>query len=385
MLYNKSLDSLRAVAVLLVVLVHYGYLDFGWIGVQLFFVLSGYLITTILLEDKRYTFKYYLKRFYWRRALRIFPLYYGYLILFAVFNLLAYPALFEPEREYFITYWPWLFTYTLNIGKILELHGGTYFFQHFWSLCVEEQFYLAWPLAVFFLPMRYFVRAIYLIIIIAPVARYFVYQYLIHKTGDQTLAGLGAYYTSICQFDSFAMGALIAAGKTKWAESQLCVPVYIVTGGMLIGLLNLLMLYRSGPVDLTSLGYPSLMHGNYQYVWGYTIVNLVGFGLIHLLNQRNPLSRLAQNQVFVWIGKISYGVYVFHYPILDLWGRIFRYDPKSVPGLIGFIGYLSLTLMVAFLSFRLYEKRFLDLKDWKFSRNKVDVNANLSPVGGKSS
>ena len=79
--YIRSLDGLRAVAILLVMLFHFFFiLEIGWIGVQIFFVLSGFLITTILLKSKEHSFTSYVKRFYWRRALRIFPLYYFYLL-----------------------------------------------------------------------------------------------------------------------------------------------------------------------------------------------------------------------------------------------------------------------------------------------------------------
>src|SRR5689334_13554869 len=94
----KALDGVRGIAILLVILFHYGYLGCGWIGVQLFFVLSGFLITSILIKDKGQSLKQYLKRFYWRRSLRIFPLYYLYLfVMLAAFLLFRIPPAFGDQ------------------------------------------------------------------------------------------------------------------------------------------------------------------------------------------------------------------------------------------------------------------------------------------------
>src|SRR5438552_3870358 len=108
MKYNKSLDGLRGIAILLVILYHFGYLGAGWAGVQIFFVLSGYLITSILCAEKEQPIGFYLKRFYWRRSLRIFPLYFGcLLVLSLVYAVSGKPPLFANR-------WQYLFTYTYN-------------------------------------------------------------------------------------------------------------------------------------------------------------------------------------------------------------------------------------------------------------------------------
>ena len=106
MKYIKALDGLRALAILLVMLFHFYFLlEVGWIGVQLFFVLSGYLITSILLNSKTDQLGDYLKRFYWRRSLRIFPLYYLYLIAIAVLYLAVHiPADFTNKIPYLVFY-----------------------------------------------------------------------------------------------------------------------------------------------------------------------------------------------------------------------------------------------------------------------------------------
>src|SRR6186713_2808206 len=108
MRYSKPLDGIRGLAILGVVLLHYSWVSAGWIGVQLFFVLSGYLITSILVGDRDLPASTYFKRFYWRRSLRIFPLYFAYLTVLTVAHVTIgiSPGL---ERQL-----PYLFTYTHN-------------------------------------------------------------------------------------------------------------------------------------------------------------------------------------------------------------------------------------------------------------------------------
>ena len=149
----KNLDGVRGIAILLVVLFHLpmqpGWggalgltLPFGWMGVQLFFVLSGFLITRILISSKEQPFGAYLRRLYVRRVLRIFPLYYGFLLaLGAVYLATALP---EPLERY----WPYLATFTWNWTRADAAWEESNRFVHLWSLSVEEQFYLVWPALV---------------------------------------------------------------------------------------------------------------------------------------------------------------------------------------------------------------------------------------------
>src|ERR1700744_1968541 len=125
----KSLDGIRAISVLTVVLFHLGLAPFGWIGVQVFFVLSGYLITGILMRAKAEASIEYFGRFYWRRSLRIFPVYFVFLG-FAAF----WFASFRDD-------WPWLVTYTADFARLRGTDISAPF-VHLWSLAVEEQFYL---------------------------------------------------------------------------------------------------------------------------------------------------------------------------------------------------------------------------------------------------
>ena len=165
--YMPQLDSLRAFAVLAVVVHHsplvaFVPIPFGAIGVRLFFVLSGFLITGILLRcrddrpdgspgDRWFS----LRQFYIRRFLRIFPLYYFVVTCAVILNYGCARSLL-----------PWLLTYTLNVQ--LAISGEWNEFSHFWSLAVEEHFYLAWPWVVLFVPRRWVGSAAVLLVLTGP-------------------------------------------------------------------------------------------------------------------------------------------------------------------------------------------------------------------------
>ncbi|HVG42973.1 MAG TPA: acyltransferase [Chitinophagaceae bacterium] len=145
--YYPALDGLRGLAILLVVVYHnFGFINyffFGWLGVDLFFVLSGFLITDILLKTREQP--NFIRHFYTRRLLRIFPLYYLALILFLLLIPAANPTLLNVE--YYRDNSTWLLLYLQNWLYIFNPTNQSALF-HFWSLAVEEQYYLLWPFAV---------------------------------------------------------------------------------------------------------------------------------------------------------------------------------------------------------------------------------------------
>ena len=203
----KALDGVRGIAILLVILFHYGYLGCGWIGVQLFFVLSGYLITSILVKDRGQPLKDYLKRFYWRRSLRIFPLYYLYLfVILVAFVVLKIPPAFRDQ-------WPFLFTYTYNVRHILPNYDGSELLIHLWSLSVEEQFYLIWPLLVYMVATRRFRSLLVAIVVGIPLVRLVTSVLLIGAGKDPLYMGTVLYTITPFQIDAFAIGAIVATVK----------------------------------------------------------------------------------------------------------------------------------------------------------------------------
>lgn len=364
MKYIKALDGVRALAIILVMLFHFSYLvEVGWIGVQLFFVLSGFLITSILLESKEKNLSYYLKKFYWRRSLRIFPLYYLYVSIIA----LAYLIFKIPE--YFNELAPYLFSYTYNYYPLIKELRFDAVFTHFWSLSVEEQFYLIWPFIIYFLSRNQLKVILILLILASPIFRFFIGELLLKNNFSIEEIGEIIYRLTPSQIDAFAIGALIPVFRLEKPDNIkkyfLWLPLLLFIG---LGLWNYYY-YVSTEASLSSMGYPIGSIKNYQHIWSYTIIDFVSLSLILIIirsDSRTYWNKVFSNAVFVNIGKISYGMYVYHWLILAL----LKKHGKSIieNEVLLFAAYLITTYMISWFSYHYFEKIFIKLKDIKFKR-----------------
>lgn len=227
-----GLDGLRGIAVLMVVFFHSGYLKFGWIGVQLFFVLSGYLISSILIESRKHSLSFYLKKFYWRRVLRIMPLYYGILILLTIFFLITQ---FPPQ---FAQHWPYLYSYTFNFLQGSQNFVASGVYEHFWSLSIEEQFYLVWPFVIFFVAPRKMVWVSLVMIFAVPLLCFLAGEYVIAHGGTTKDVADMAYYWTIFQASGFAAGAYTALVHRGYATARFPNWIGATIVVLVFGLLN---------------------------------------------------------------------------------------------------------------------------------------------------
>lgn len=373
--FYPALDGLRALAVLMVFLEHYGLanrpvLSWGWAGVDIFFVLSGFLITGILYDTRNTPHRF--RNFYARRTLRIFPLYYAVLLLGVlltpVFHWLWNPA------------WILWFCYLGNYARFLYMHSPLFpmgaiehliaqpplhhlpflYLGHFWSLCVEEQFYLIWPLIVFSVRdrvrLRNFCAAVCCLTLLARVLCTFVVPqaYL--------TAGL-LYRVTPLRADALLLGGLVALclrGPEAEKIRHLAKPVLILfTAGFVIWQL----LYR----QLSGLHH--LYHPDTDAVLttlGYTLIDLFSAALIlSILQPGGILFRVFNLKWPRRLGQISYGFYVFHDMFHGVWGGLSNHFLRGTrfvgigTTLLALIG----TTAISFLSFRYFETPFLRLKD----------------------
>ncbi len=358
MRHIPALDGLRAVAIAMVVAFHYGFLDCGWLGVQLFFVLSGFLITRILLEAREQPFRRYLGRFWRRRALRIFPLYFGYLVVLAgVFVATGAPAAFADSAIY-------LFTYTYNLTRPLLLEGSPAF-THFWSLCVEEQFYLVWPLAVFALAPRRLPLLAIAMIAVAPVARLVLGDIWLRSLRVPFHVGDAIYWSPLCQMDALATGAVVAILRVPERVRH---PgrIFAATLALALGLgLANGLLHRAAGIELpiTSLGYPLASLNLMQHVWSYSIWNLCFAAALVWVLQRDPRTGPLCHPAIVATGRVSYGIYVFHNPLLLMLRSVIPFTATSATGIALFAPYCALLLLLSHASYRWYESWFLRRRD----------------------
>ena len=208
--YIPNLDGLRTIAVSLVLLLHFGLVDFGWLGVQMFFVLSGYLITggLLMLKMQQSSILHSLKVFYFRRALRIFPLYYFYLLIVLILGLWIFrnAYYFQHVQQFF----SWLYTYTYNLTKTLDYWQFNPLANHFWSLCVEEQFYLLWPFFILFFNNKINKYTCVALILLIPVFRHLFLIYLrdYRQLFPEGIPDAINWFT-LNHFDAFAIGGLL--------------------------------------------------------------------------------------------------------------------------------------------------------------------------------
>lgn len=365
-----GLDGIRAVAFLIVFLFHTRSLPFGWLGVQLFFVLSGFLITDILLRMKEsFPRREFFVKFYGRRFLRIFPLYYFYLALLTALIFLL-PALtlktLRPElnKDFLNQVWVSLF-YLYDFFHASAFFERSRFFAHLWSLSVEEQFYFIWPLLIFLTPREKFKRLCLTAIglgfvfrlVIAFVYRAQLFPFLLP---DPQMA---VNVLPFSHLDAFAFGAYIARFEIPHPRWQLTALALLVpAAGLLTDFL------RKGTLTF-ALGYDLPLTGFYKEVWGYTLVNYLFAVLIYNVARKNFLTAILEFAPLRYLGKISYGLYVYHYGAIAIVSALFRkyeldYSMRS-PQM--FSASFAATLLAASLSFYLLEKPITDLKD-KFFR-----------------
>jgi peptidoglycan/LPS O-acetylase OafA/YrhL len=378
--YIKSLDGVRAIAIILVMSFHARLTEYGWIGVQLFFVLSGFLITGILWKEKSKAepllFKF--KKFWVRRSLRIFPLYYGYLLIIGISYLLFhFPSYFAP-------FFPYLVSYTANFPLLLIHRIGNPLFNHLWSLSIEEQFYLLFPLIILLSPKRFTKVFLLAIIFLSPIVRFLVGEYYKSKGYPEIIVSNGVNFNTLCQLDAFCMGGII---PVLALDNRIKKPLIIFIGGIVIaagaGGLNYLF-SEPGTNYLVDLGYNHYLIGNYQHVWQYAALNLAFAAVLLALTSTHSrqyfswLRAAMENRWMVRIGKVSYGMYIYHWLIwVYVFMGVFRAESYLSKALL-FIPYVIVVYLLSELSYRIYEVRFIKLKDRFFPTsggNKKDVSA----------
>jgi len=360
--HDPALDGLRGLAILLVLLYHFnvlhqprtfgealwrGAMNAGWVGVDLFFVLSGFLITGILLDDKarvreassgdapvRVSLVGYLARFSLRRVLRIFPLYYAF--LFASFVVLPRAAPFIgnggittvlPDDRW----WFWLYLPNFLFARLGEFVGGRHFHLT-WSLGVEEQFYLCWPLVVWFLDVKR-LRALCIgLIVCAPIVRAVL--------DDGGASWVALFVWPHTRMDTLASGALLATFLAQGA------PALTARARAALSLVVVVALLHAGWQVHARGQYAQFMPG--VVVSGLTL-NALGFAALTALVRASPTGG-AWRRAFSFAplrlcGRYAYGLYLVHVFVQHLVVARFVDDARVV----AFFG-SRLALQVAFTS-----------------------------------
>jgi peptidoglycan/LPS O-acetylase OafA/YrhL len=355
-----ALDGLRGLAILLLVFGHFGVNYYTWrygvlfnstTGVHIFFVLSGFLITTLLIKEKLRNGRISLKHFYIRRALRILPVAWLFLLVLAGLN-----HVFELHIRLFD------FIAAMLFFKNMPMPQEPYT-AHFWSLAAEEQFYLAFPILLAF-NIRWYTIVSLAIVIVVPM---------------------------VCIIDYFAP-ALFASNAALHLLARICNytfwkgPVIILIGSVLSllmfkGIIKPEKLKANQFLSLAILLIGIIIHAKTfllytKYLSEYLSAMLVGLALVITISQKDSLSKILSHAVLTTLGMLSYSIYIWQELFagprsLQPWMQYFMQVPLWAA--IGF-KFIFLAIIVSF-SF-IFESRFLKLKDkFHYARNGVNKKA----------
>lgn len=321
------LDGLRGIAVAMVLAQHlWGWMN-GWIGVDVFFVLSGFLITTILLKERE--LPAFWKVFYLRRFTRLMPPFALLLVLTTLLGLVQWRVL-----------WPYLL-FASNFGVLKQGHAmGVSDLGILWSLAIEEQFYFVWPLQVRRFSRRTLVFVLTAAVLAEPLLR--LPPTLLHKAWTYT------YFLTPFRLDGLAMGALLAlAMQHEPSRTVLRGVSAVLTPVTMLALVLLLPRLRLGS-DVPFLN-----------LYGFSLIAINACILLAyvLLRPDCALARILSVWPLVWLGRISYGLYLYHrftYNLLCTVPSLSRQPTWALPAEA-----TGLSILFAWVSFQFYETPML--------------------------
>jgi peptidoglycan/LPS O-acetylase OafA/YrhL len=335
----RQLDAVRGLAVIMVLIhntdiypaLHLGlFVRDGWMGVDLFFVLSGLLITGVLLDAKNR--EGYFKNFYARRCLRIWPLYYSSLLFMFVIVPVLHPSatamIFGARSAPWWAYPLFLQNFLVRIPTdAVGLLAVT------WSLAVEEQFYLVWPLVVRFCSESQLRRIALGVILLSPALRYF----LSHR-------GVDIYSNTFCRLDGLMAGALLAL----LARSERLSPSKFTR-------LAWILLFLSAPAALIL----EMAHARW-IDFSFVTMAAASFVYLALYSENQILKASLSTRALVYTGTISYGIYLLEKIPIDVVEALHFEDHPF----FAFIMTVCATLILATISWNILEKPFLNLKKY---------------------
>lgn len=331
----QGLDGLRGISIVLVLISHctrgtqLGNINFGGVGVETFFVISGFLITTLLLKEYVTNGSINLRNFYIRRALRIFPVAYMFLLTLLVLNSYLHLAI---SNKSFVTA-------ALYLKNIPFKNGGEWYTGHFWSLSVEEQFYLFFPFLLSRNVNKYAILVIFFIITI-PIAEAVGY----HNFYQTNKIVHTITYIFINVFGKGTISILIGSLASILVFKQIITTVHLRTN------------YWAGTVLFISVMVLNSYLYN-TYLSPFIFAAVISFVILNNLQQQTFLLKVLQNKVLKKIGILSYSIYIWQqlFTFYQPWRGLFAYADSVILN-------LAALALVSMASYYLYELKFLKLK-----------------------
>jgi peptidoglycan/LPS O-acetylase OafA/YrhL len=372
----SQLDTLRAVAAGMVILSHWvpGTATFwfnGQVGVQLFFVISGFLITGILLDARQNADRseiprgVVIRRFYMRRLLRIFPLFYGVL---AFTYLVGVPAVRTSIQ--------WHLPYLSNVFFAMrgEWYGEV---AHFWSLAVEEQFYCLWPWLIMFASQRMLLPLVVACMLSAPLFRWIAGEVagineiavMVMPLASLDTLGIGALFALMQRMDDRSRNPVALATKLA---------MWVGIGGMMV-----FMSLHLIPREFGAQGVIRALRDAMLAPAALGVVYMTARGV------HGPVGRLLQWSPLVYLGKISYGLYVLHFFIPLMTRRVMAWGGMSMTDIggpyTGFVLNLLVLVILSSLSWHFFEKKVNDFKNYfPYLPTERSHGPHATPPSGRS-
>ncbi len=339
--YFPSLNGIRAICALMVIKIHVhwafgdgrGLLDRGFLGVDMFFIISGFLIVTLLLRERDAHGRIDLKQFYIRRTLRIFPIYYLLIGILVAISLASYGHSTKTWDLY-----KWSFpVFLLYLQDFIPIFMGVLY--HTWSLSMEEQFYLVWPSVEKFLRRAWVVPLLVALIVV----------------------------NEACNFDVFKPALTALYGDEGWRR-----PIFLITfAPILLGVLAAHAMHepRTGRAIAAALGnrwMPPLFIALALLICQYTpTLRGVPYACLHLcfclallamvINPRGVFSRVLQSRLLFWLGSISYGIYLYHTMVIWAFERLCDARHWHPAPWLQFVVVAVVAIAIAGLSFKYLE------------------------------
>jgi peptidoglycan/LPS O-acetylase OafA/YrhL len=341
--HYPPLDGLRGLAILMIILHHnfnfVSFSDSAWISLDLFFVLSGFLITGILLRTRDSV--HFMRNFYARRVLRIFPIYYLSLIIFLFIlpNLVDFPF----SIRYFKLNQSWFWFEIQNWLFIFKPEGNNNYLNHYWSLALEEQFYIVSPWLILYIKsiqrIANLLLSLLILIILIRLALWFRHF--------QTISYINLY--AFTRIDGLCIGSLLAIFKHSGNYN-------LTIGNRILGAIFSLIVFIYLPVckfflDIRLPYTACCLFPMIAMFWGI-VIKLS-------LRAKSVLNQVFSNRVLIFFGKISYGLYIFHWPI----NRIIRLKLETPHNQVSIaLASTCIAIVIATISYYSYERKFLNLK-----------------------
>jgi peptidoglycan/LPS O-acetylase OafA/YrhL len=388
-IYLPQFDGIRGLFCFSILIIHHHFTylnlpsNLGYFTMHCFFIMSSFLITRALLIDKQRSdsFKTFFLKFYIKRTLRIFPVYFAYIFFVALLGILTAPTAAKSILGimYELKYFGWmLLTFTYNFKDLYCLftdymYAKCMFFPHLWSLALEEQFYIIVPFMIYFLSIKNIKRLTIAMIIIFPIIRVVGFDWLCSLTDDNMHRSFILYRSTIFQYDAFFYGTFLALFDITWSDKTMNRLFYLI---LFIFILTIpingwIIQQQTGENFIKIITSYDFMTRNGQYVYLDILVNMLCVLLFYICFKDTSRFSIFKNKFIIDVGsKVTYSSYVYQYLfIIPVFVFIFPFFFETLKigrflsELFSMAISIPLLLLLSYMSYNKMELYFLNKKD----------------------